>query len=565
MHSCHSLTISIDQFSRFGFGKGKHKQGSFDDTIEMSRRNSYEYENTYRDADMLMMREARLVSLPMIRNGMLRFSFLLEVCAPGTLPDPPLIAAILDLKAPIAARAAFLFEVANFVHACNRGHWPSWMKFNVPLFRASMSGKSVSQSRGGALHHSIHRSAGRMFYMWAESIGARLEEMLLAEAEKAQGSTNNLEDYSKRKLRNEDDDENFLDEAIVNPNGNDCPFALKMAATQVLLEITAFLRESHQFLPTRTSRTSLTMQTKPGEKGNAGYEPRTITANRRWSMALSSLGFSQTSAHSLASLADPTTGQAPYHPGERRISFVLHEAEVEQGSTHSSTTTLTLQDDHKETLSGGDDAKNKKRLSQSSTAGAVPPPTTGSASGTSRAHLLRRATGAMINPTAAAAANGGQNGSFKRRSFKLKKGQRASKHRSSTVENDDGPSGGSISGGGGGTGGGGSLQPSTIRRAESMRSRRRASGISEKGDTSERAGDASGDESPGILSDDGQTPDSPTDALPADDQVSHHFEISFHSAARRSASERLAIGFRANASQSAYDARKFHFISFAIH
>lgn len=82
---------------------------------------------------------------------MLRFTFLLEVCAPGTLPDPPLVAAMMDLKAPIAARAAFFFEVANFVHACNRGHWPQWMKFNVPLFRPSVSGKSVSQARSGSL------------------------------------------------------------------------------------------------------------------------------------------------------------------------------------------------------------------------------------------------------------------------------------------------------------------------------------------------------------------------------------------------------------------------------
>ncbi|KAI1307248.1 Protein unc-80 -like protein [Halotydeus destructor] len=469
-----------DQFSRFGFGKNKNKQGSFDDNVEMSRRNSFEFENTFRDSDMLVTREARLVSLPLIKNGMLRFSFLLEACTPGTLPDPPLMAAVLELKAPLAARAAFYLEVAHFIHSCNRGHWPSWMKLNVPLFRPSMTGKGMStNARGGVLSHTIHRSAGRMFYMWAEAIGARLEDMLQDEACSRASIACNLDDARKRQLRTEDDEEDFLDESSVNPNGNDCPFALKLAATQVLYEITAFLRESHQYLPSRSCRTSIS---KPVERGgNAGYEPRTVTANRRWSMALSSLGFSQASAHSLVSLNDPA--HPPPNPGERRISFVLHEADGEVNSHHSSTTTLTCPDEHKETI---DDKKNAKRPSQSS----------GGTAG-SRAHLLRRSTGAAA-PTSG-------NGSFKRRSLKLKKGR--TRQRSNTIDDTDDPP--SIST---------SLDPNNaIRRVESMRSRRRVSGISEKSDVSERA-DVSGEESPGILSDDGQGIDSPTDALPSSDQ-----------------------------------------------
>lgn len=93
-----------------------------------------------------------------------------------------------------------------------------------------------------------------MFYMWAEAIGAKLEDIMQQEAERAASTAANLEDLSKRKLRAEDDEEDFLNEARVNPTGNECPFALKLAATQVLLEITTFLRESHQYLPSRTSR-----------------------------------------------------------------------------------------------------------------------------------------------------------------------------------------------------------------------------------------------------------------------------------------------------------------------
>ena len=32
-----------------------------------------------------------------VREGMQRFNFLLEVCVPGTVPDPQLIGAIMDL------------------------------------------------------------------------------------------------------------------------------------------------------------------------------------------------------------------------------------------------------------------------------------------------------------------------------------------------------------------------------------------------------------------------------------------------------------------------------------
>lgn len=56
-------------------------------------------------------------------------------------------------------------------------------------------------------------------------------------------------------------------------------------------------------------------------------------ANRRWSMALSSMGHSQTSAQSLQSIAGGDN--------ERKISFVLHEPDNE--SENSSNTTVTMQ------------------------------------------------------------------------------------------------------------------------------------------------------------------------------------------------------------------------------
>lgn len=116
----------------------------------------------------------------------------------------------------------------------------------------------------------------------------------------------------------------------VNIHGNDCPPALKLVAVVVLLEITAFLRESYQTIPksSRMSHKEKSHIPHPWDHHQVYKE-----ANRRWSMALSSMGHSQTSAQSLQSIA----GEG----GERKISFVLHEPDNE--SEGSSNTTLTMQ------------------------------------------------------------------------------------------------------------------------------------------------------------------------------------------------------------------------------
>lgn len=42
-----------------------------------------------------------LVNLMAIREGARRFAFMLETCRPGTVPDAPLLAALLDLVSHI--------------------------------------------------------------------------------------------------------------------------------------------------------------------------------------------------------------------------------------------------------------------------------------------------------------------------------------------------------------------------------------------------------------------------------------------------------------------------------
>jgi len=56
-----------------------------------------EIDTNGREMFMVIPRERKMVSGPAVYDGMLRLSFLLEACQPGTVPDASLIAAVLDL------------------------------------------------------------------------------------------------------------------------------------------------------------------------------------------------------------------------------------------------------------------------------------------------------------------------------------------------------------------------------------------------------------------------------------------------------------------------------------
>lgn len=237
----------------------------------------------------------------------------------------------LQPNAPLITRATFLLECAYFVHMCNRNQWPGWMRQNMSSsFRPNMSNQSrASVSSTNRRMHMLQRAAGKMFYQWAEFLGARLEEMIVAEKQSFETVNLLINDPEKqRRLLQQDEEEDFLDEACVNPSGNNCPHALKLIACVLLMEITTFLREMYQTLP---KASKLAAKEKP-----APWEKMYREANRRWSMALSSMGHSQTSAQSLQSIAG---GEGP---PERKISFVLHEPDNESEGS-SSITTLTIQ------------------------------------------------------------------------------------------------------------------------------------------------------------------------------------------------------------------------------
>ena len=63
-------------------------------------------------SDLLLIRQRKLIREWILKRGMSGFAFLLESCQPGSMPDPQLIAAILDLVSPwIRATAAFTTQL----------------------------------------------------------------------------------------------------------------------------------------------------------------------------------------------------------------------------------------------------------------------------------------------------------------------------------------------------------------------------------------------------------------------------------------------------------------------
>ncbi|XP_061918285.1 protein unc-80 homolog isoform X3 [Entelurus aequoreus] len=196
------------------------------------------------------MKNKNVVNLGAIRQGMKRFQFLLNCCEPGTIPDASILAAALDLEAPIVARASLFLECARFVHRCNRGNWPEWMKgHHVNITKRGLS-RGRSPIVGNKRNQKLQWNAAKHFCQWGDAIGTRLSELCHYDSESPANILGYIYDEeTKRRMRKEDEEEDYLDDNTVNPTKCGCPFALKMAACQLLLEITTFLRETFPCLP----------------------------------------------------------------------------------------------------------------------------------------------------------------------------------------------------------------------------------------------------------------------------------------------------------------------------
>lgn len=85
-----------------------------------------------------------------------------------------------------------------------------------------------------------------MFLAWGEVLANKLEQIL--DRQEAHNPTS----CSAESTLSADD---YFDESLVNPSGNNCPFALQNIVCILLLEITAFLRETYQYMPKKVAHT----------------------------------------------------------------------------------------------------------------------------------------------------------------------------------------------------------------------------------------------------------------------------------------------------------------------
>eukprot|EP00105_Crassostrea_gigas_P024973 XP_011445404.1 PREDICTED: protein unc-80 homolog isoform X2 [Crassostrea gigas] len=324
-------------------GKRMSKRGSVD---EWKQKETTQVEDAENDA--IIVKEKKLVDKFLIKSGMLRFSFLLECAPPGAIPDPQLVAAMLELEAPVVARAALLLECAQFIHRCNHGDWPNWMRLNLPSYRQSTSAlQNRGQPSGYRRTLALQKSAGRMFYKWAENLGSMMEYILAKENKDRLNIISDIHSESRKKeLRISDEEEDFLDEGTVNEKGSECPYALKMAACLVLQEITTFLRETFRDLP------------KAHSVRHVWDRPTSNT--RRWSSIVSSPGHSQSSESGMADMPHSSSAVvgSPSGDNSRKISFaVLGER---SDSIHSSTTSISMMDPSVSPNIHSDDKKGRK-------------------------------------------------------------------------------------------------------------------------------------------------------------------------------------------------------------
>ncbi|KAA8579733.1 hypothetical protein FQN60_006826 [Etheostoma spectabile] len=125
---------------------------------------------------------------------------------------------------------------------------------NVVNLGAIRQGMKRFQGRspivGNKRNQKLQWNAAKHFCQWGDAIGTRLSELCHSDSESPANILGYIfDEETKRRMRKEDEEEDYLDDNTVNPTKCGCPFALKMAACQLLLEITTFLRETFPCLP----------------------------------------------------------------------------------------------------------------------------------------------------------------------------------------------------------------------------------------------------------------------------------------------------------------------------
>ena len=87
---------------KIGMNRSRKRENDSEDALyEISRCNSYDFDHATGEpivnSDTVFFKERHLVPSKVVQSGLARFNLLLDMSPPGTVPDPLLIAALIDL------------------------------------------------------------------------------------------------------------------------------------------------------------------------------------------------------------------------------------------------------------------------------------------------------------------------------------------------------------------------------------------------------------------------------------------------------------------------------------
>ncbi len=90
------------------------------------------------------------------------------------------MSAVLELRAPLLSKAAFLLETAHFVNRCNHKDWPEWIKMNIGAYLPRTGSSSSPRNAPNPMRRNkiFQLAAANMFTAWAEVLGSKLEKIL---------------------------------------------------------------------------------------------------------------------------------------------------------------------------------------------------------------------------------------------------------------------------------------------------------------------------------------------------------------------------------------------------
>lgn len=136
------------------------------------------------------------------------------------------------------ARASLFLECARFVHRCNRGNWPEWMKgHHVNITKRGLS-RGRSPIVGNKRNQKLQWNAAKHFCQWGDvsgspifvvvsrpdgpvnelcppqAIGTRLSELCHSDSESPANILGYIfDEETKRRMRKEDEEEDYLDDS----------------------------------------------------------------------------------------------------------------------------------------------------------------------------------------------------------------------------------------------------------------------------------------------------------------------------------------------------------------